>query len=210
MLAGSETSSWTLDPLHTVEGGKLKSLKSAERAQSGKAKIRILLAVDRYLFEGVVKQCHSLPLLCEIIQQRHQLPIYSLSKRERWALIFSFAREEKVGDLEDLNSVLLPIESSLDKRPQKPKKPLKKKSVKKKSGKKFNKEYVKYIASDKWKLFRLSIIADRGKTCERCGTKKGTIQLHHLTYIRLENELSEDVQLLCLPCHETTHGRKFN
>jgi hypothetical protein len=39
---------------------------------------------------------------------------------------------------------------------------------------------------------------------------KGDAHLHHLTYQRQGNELPEDVQLICLPCHSAAHhGKEF-
>lgn len=61
--------------------------------------------------------------------------------------------------------------------------------------------YYAHICSDKWKAFRHSIIMDRGKKCERCGSK-GRIHLHHKTYARFGFELPDDVQLLCPVCHK--------
>jgi 5-methylcytosine-specific restriction endonuclease McrA len=61
--------------------------------------------------------------------------------------------------------------------------------------------YYAHIDSGKWKEFRRSIIAERGKRCERCGRDQGILNLHHLHYENFGNENREDVQLLCVPCH---------
>lgn len=63
--------------------------------------------------------------------------------------------------------------------------------------------YNTYMISPAWKAFRLRIIAQRGRKCERCGSPARVLQLHHLTYVRLGQELDSDVQLLCIDCHRT-------
>jgi len=69
--------------------------------------------------------------------------------------------------------------------------------------------YIEYINSIKWKEFRQTIIDQRGYACEKCGCNDKVIHAHHLTYIRFMNELPEDIQLLCVPCHEDVHSKKI-
>lgn len=69
-------------------------------------------------------------------------------------------------------------------------------------------EYLEYLNSDKWRAFRLGIMKERGRKCEKCGQDKGEIHAHHLTYERFMNELPEDIQLLCKPCHMAVHNRR--
>jgi len=64
------------------------------------------------------------------------------------------------------------------------------------------KAYNKYINSKIWKAFKKSIIEERGEFCEDCGIATNKLHLHHLNYGNFGNELSTDVQLLCVPCHE--------
>jgi hypothetical protein len=66
------------------------------------------------------------------------------------------------------------------------------------------KYYDLYLATDKWRGFKNSIISKRGFNCELCSSKKN-IQVHHLTYERLGNEMPEDVMILCKKCHEKAH-----
>ena len=68
--------------------------------------------------------------------------------------------------------------------------------------------YEQYIKSEKWLVFRHSIIVARGRRCEECGQSSGPIHLHHLTYRRFTHELPEDVRLLCFPCHKLMHPDK--
>lgn len=70
-------------------------------------------------------------------------------------------------------------------------------------------KYQTYLRSPKWAAFRTGIIRERGAICERC--RKGCANeahLHHLTYIRLGNELPRDVQVLCRACHQAAHPGK--
>ncbi len=66
-------------------------------------------------------------------------------------------------------------------------------------------DYKTYIVSAEWKTFRDKIIADRGYRCEKCGTHKGILQVHHLHYRNLGCEKPEDVQALCSICHRKIH-----
>lgn len=78
--------------------------------------------------------------------------------------------------------------------------------VPKYKGKKFDyKKYEHYLRTDKWKGFKSEIVNVRGQMCERCGVQTTGLDLHHLTYERLFNELPEDVQLLCKTCHRREH-----
>lgn len=67
--------------------------------------------------------------------------------------------------------------------------------------------YRSHINSAHWKVLKLSIIAKRGMSCERCGQHKMSVDLHHLTYVRFGRELPEDVKLLCRDCHKLMHPR---
>ena len=71
-------------------------------------------------------------------------------------------------------------------------------------------EYHKYLQSDEWKQKRLKIIIKRNYTCERCKTtfQNKELQVHHKTYDRVYNELDEDFELVCRPCHEKIHHKK--
>ncbi len=68
-------------------------------------------------------------------------------------------------------------------------------------------KYDAYMRSQEWAAFRITIFAERGRRCERCGTRNGVMHLHHLTYARFTHELPQDVQIVCVPCHESIHGK---
>jgi hypothetical protein len=65
--------------------------------------------------------------------------------------------------------------------------------------------YSKYLLSDHWRSFRLSVLAVR-PTCEVCYSDKAS-QVHHLSYANLWAESHDDVQPLCRSCHAATHGK---
>ena len=74
---------------------------------------------------------------------------------------------------------------------------------------KFRQKYLDYLDSKEWKDLRNSIKAERGNKCEVCGIDGGKgviLDGHHLTYVRLFNELTTDIQIVCRPCHKNIHG----
>jgi hypothetical protein len=77
----------------------------------------------------------------------------------------------------------------------------KRKAARERQRKHLSPEYLAYLQSPEWKLFRLTIFAQRGKKCERCGRTNGSIQVHHLHYQNIGHEQPEDVQVLCFRCH---------
>jgi hypothetical protein len=78
-------------------------------------------------------------------------------------------------------------------------------------------QYEKYLETPHWQAFRKLVFEAQLKRlgrncCERCQKERnseGTVrlQVHHLTYERLGNELIEDVEIICRDCHEKEHGR---
>lgn len=66
--------------------------------------------------------------------------------------------------------------------------------------------YRNYISSDAWKQKRLERLEHDGRECSECGNTKH-LQVHHLTYERLGNELLRDLLTLCDTCHSRLHGR---
>ena len=68
-------------------------------------------------------------------------------------------------------------------------------------------EYREYLLSDHWAQFKARILNKRGPQCEQCGTAKGPIDVHHLTYERLGQELVTDVEVLCRNCHQKRHDK---
>lgn len=73
----------------------------------------------------------------------------------------------------------------------------------------YSSRYLAYIASPSWRRKRAQLFKARGRQCETCGATRGIIQAHHLTYARLGHELLTDLQVICKPCHEHHHGKRF-
>lgn len=71
-------------------------------------------------------------------------------------------------------------------------------------------KYKAYLKSNEWVQLKIDLIQDRGCKCERCNRsrKPTSLQVHHITYKRLYNELASDLELLCRGCHMKEHGIK--
>lgn len=70
-------------------------------------------------------------------------------------------------------------------------------------------EYKRYLKSKHWQETRSAAIAGAGNTCQQCGKKAGKtiwLEVHHLTYERIGEELPEDLRVLCHNCHRKEHG----
>ena len=67
--------------------------------------------------------------------------------------------------------------------------------------------YQLYLCSREWAEKRQAVRSRCNGMCERCRNAPMS-HVHHLTYERKFNEDPADLQGLCLPCHEYTHGRR--
>lgn len=66
-------------------------------------------------------------------------------------------------------------------------------------------DYQEYLESPEWAVKKEEALRRAGHKCEKCsGDKK--LQVHHLSYDRLGDELPEDLQSLCVICHRQAHG----
>lgn len=65
-------------------------------------------------------------------------------------------------------------------------------------------DYHEYMRSDKWREKRRQVILRAGGTCERCHLWP-IVNVHHLTYERLGDELLEDLLGVCTRCHRSMH-----
>src|SRR5678816_2828459 len=70
------------------------------------------------------------------------------------------------------------------------------------------KRYMNHLRSQKWRLFKVNILAERGTMCERCGKFGKQLELHHINYARMGHELPEDVKLYCRDCHTDMHRHR--
>lgn len=64
--------------------------------------------------------------------------------------------------------------------------------------------YDQYIISPEWRV-RVTAYKDAADwICEQCGTDE-RLTGHHRHYLNLGNELPEDIEILCWPCHQGRH-----
>jgi 5-methylcytosine-specific restriction endonuclease McrA len=66
--------------------------------------------------------------------------------------------------------------------------------------------YEKYLATPEWGYRRREMVKAAERKCGRCGRYSPNLDVHHLTYERLGNELPEDLIVLCHDCHSLEHG----
>lgn len=62
-----------------------------------------------------------------------------------------------------------------------------------------------YLSSDHWLATAKDARARAGQQCQDCG-KKTRLDVHHLTYARLGEELDADLMALCRTCHRARHA----
>jgi 5-methylcytosine-specific restriction endonuclease McrA len=71
--------------------------------------------------------------------------------------------------------------------------------------------YREHLASDLWGEIRAAALKPAGYRCARCGTHGGRggsgLQIHHLTYEHLGEELADELEVLCEDCHRAAHKR---
>lgn len=61
-----------------------------------------------------------------------------------------------------------------------------------------------YLKSPLWRAKRIEALTFYGSKCSRCGNEGGDV--HHKTYARTGgNELIQDLEIICRPCHESHH-----
>jgi hypothetical protein len=67
--------------------------------------------------------------------------------------------------------------------------------------------YLWYLGTAFWRERRERCMKRAKGTCEWCKKRRAT-QVHHLTYMRVFNELPTDLVALCDPCHRNVHQLK--
>lgn len=69
-------------------------------------------------------------------------------------------------------------------------------------------DYIKQIKSPKWQRRRLEIMNTDNFTCQICGDKENSLNVHHLCYDR-DNDIHEykdtELMTLCEDCHQSEH-----
>lgn len=68
-------------------------------------------------------------------------------------------------------------------------------------------KYQAYLCSREWAEKKVAVHKRAGGKCERCRVLP-IDAVHHLTYARKYNEQLEDLQAICQPCHDFTHGKE--
>ena len=64
-----------------------------------------------------------------------------------------------------------------------------------------------YLGSAFWRERREHILQRANGKCEKCGQRPPT-EIHHLTYIRVFQELPTDLLAVCRQCHAEIHWRQ--
>lgn len=65
-------------------------------------------------------------------------------------------------------------------------------------------DYAVYLTTVHWEKLRERKLIQADHTCEKCPRHHG-LEVHHLTYVRLGEELLDDLQVLCAICHREAH-----
>lgn len=71
-------------------------------------------------------------------------------------------------------------------------------------------QYTSHLRSDAWRDTRRRLIAQSQQRCERCGRFANYLEVHHRTYRNLGDELDEDLEVLCNPCHNEADEEREN
>ncbi len=65
--------------------------------------------------------------------------------------------------------------------------------------------YKEYLDSEDWKKLKSKIIKRDGGVCQGCFESR-PLDVHHLTYDRIGEELGTDLVSLCRYCHDKIHN----
>lgn len=68
-------------------------------------------------------------------------------------------------------------------------------------------QYRRYLRSGAWQALRKQVLRRAGWRCEDC-SKRGPLDVHHLTYERFGHERLSDLTALCRECHTQRHQRR--
>jgi primosomal protein N'' len=69
--------------------------------------------------------------------------------------------------------------------------------------------YTDYLKTSHWLNLKKKAIKKAKNKCQKCSKSGVTLHVHHLTYERRGEEKMSDLLVVCKPCHEAIHGRKF-
>ena len=69
--------------------------------------------------------------------------------------------------------------------------------------------YEELLCRPEWEMYRQAVFNIFGKKCQSCGSTS-RIQVHHKKYhydlLPWEYKNPEDIEILCMSCHEKEHG----
>lgn len=65
--------------------------------------------------------------------------------------------------------------------------------------------YEEYLLTPEWLSTRKRILKRDNFQCQGCHVKNVVFNVHHYTYVRLGEELDEDLVTLCQECHKELH-----
>lgn len=68
-------------------------------------------------------------------------------------------------------------------------------------------DYHEYLRSPAWARLRRQVLMRCGCVCQGCGAKPA-VEVHHLTYERIGEEMLFDLVALCRECHDRLHPEK--
>jgi len=71
-------------------------------------------------------------------------------------------------------------------------------------GESYKDRYLRYMNSPAWAKKRGMVLKRANHVCEGCASDVA-VQVHHLTYARIEKEMLFDLVALCRRCHERIH-----
>lgn len=65
--------------------------------------------------------------------------------------------------------------------------------------------YDDYLRSAHWKRLRARKFDEVGRECQRCGSCREPLHVHHINYRGLFNVRLSDLEVLCAACHTKHH-----
>lgn len=81
-------------------------------------------------------------------------------------------------------------------------------SIQKKKEAGFQKEYIKYLSSEKWRKKRALVLKRANFICEGCLENEATV-VHHRNYKSIYSEMLFDLAAICRVCHAECHPDKL-
>lgn len=64
-----------------------------------------------------------------------------------------------------------------------------------------------YLKSPQWQTLRKAVLKRDLYVCQSCKSSGVPLEVHHITYTRLGNELLSDLVSVCRDCHQSIHDQ---